>query len=516
MSIKKIRLSVVLISLLYFSLYAVNRPASSNPPGGLSANQVPQFVVIGFDDNAYSGDSLGADSKTVFEGNEGMRWIQSFMKDLKNPTTASPNPANFDGTPARMTFYMTSYYMSGYNGDNPALVRNATRILYNDGHEIGNHTQSHNLSWNNTPPDVSGWSGEMATCNEWLTKPLAPDTLAYWQQAESKDYGVGINASVIVGFRTPFLICDDETFVAMQQNGFTYDCSIEEGYQEDQDGSNFYWPYTLDDGGTDGWAKLIEMSGPDYDPENTIPNKEPLSSQPGFWEVPNHCVIVPPDNECANYGINYSLRGAIQSKMSWFDTQNGKFTGFDWNFWAQAKMNKEESIAVLKYTLDLRLRSNRAPFMWGAHTGNFTKHKDASYPGITNRERQEVVEEFIEYALSIPEVRIVPAKDIVAWCENPVALGDASTNITNNYNSNKSISIQKVTQFGGNLKVQNNGIYKISLVSSNGQIMKSVSTKMKAGENSFSFNNSSSLASGLYLLDIVGKSTRRISKIAIY
>ncbi len=208
---KKIIKSLIIISTFFSSsVFSVNRPASSNPPGGFAPADVPQFVVIGFDDNAYSGDSLGADSKTVFEGDEGMRWIQKFLKDKKNPTTTNSNPATFDGSPARMTFYMTSYYMSGYNGDNPALVRNATRALYDDGHEIANHTQSHNLSWNNTPPDVAGWSGEMATCNDWLTKPLAPDTLAYWQQAESKDYGVGINPSEIVGFRTPFLICDDE------------------------------------------------------------------------------------------------------------------------------------------------------------------------------------------------------------------------------------------------------------------------------------------------------------------
>lgn len=514
---KKTFVNSVTTSILIMAInsFAVNQPASSSPPGELDPADVPQFVVIGFDDNAYSGDSLGADSKTVFEGDEGMRWIQAFMKDMKNPTTANPNPATFDGSPARISFYMTTYYMSGYNGDNPALVRNATRALYDDGHEIANHTQSHNLSWNNNPPDVAGWSGEMAICNDWLTKPLAPDTMAYWKQAESKDYGVGVDPSDIVGFRTPFLICDDETFIAMKQNGFTYDCSIEEGYQEDQDGTNFYWPYTLDNGGTDGWAKLIEMSGPDYDPENTIPDKEPLSPQPGFWEVPNHCVIIPPDNECSNYGLSYSLRDVIKANMKWFDTVNGKFTGFDWNFWAQAKMNKEESVAVLKYNLDLRIRTNRAPFMWGAHTGNFTKHKDSSYPGITNRERQEVVEEFLEYSVSLPEVRVVPAIDIVNWCANPVALG-TSVDITS-VNLKKSImKLANVNSFGGKITVANSGTYSISLISPRGQVLRHIpNISLSKGYNIFRFTENRGLAKGLYFVNVTGDKFKTVKSITI-
>ena len=32
-----------------------NRQASPNPPGGLSATDIPMFVTLGFDDNGYSG-----------------------------------------------------------------------------------------------------------------------------------------------------------------------------------------------------------------------------------------------------------------------------------------------------------------------------------------------------------------------------------------------------------------------------------------------------------------------------
>ncbi len=301
----------------------------------------------------------------------------------------------------------------------------------------------------------------------------------------------------------------------MKQNGFSYDCSIEEGYQDDQDGTNFYWPYTLDNGGTDGWAKLILMSGKDYDPENTIPDKEPLSPQPGFWQVPNHCVIIPPDNECSNYGLSYSLRDAIKTKMKWFDTENGKFTGFDWNFWAQAKMSKDESVAVLKYNLDLRLRNNRAPFMWGAHTGNFTKHKDSSYPGILNRERQEVVEEFVDYALTIPEVRIVPAKDIVAWCENPVALGTATT-ISNVKVKSQHMNITNINSIGGKINIAKSGKYSISLLTPRGQVIKNANNlTLVSGTNVFAFDKKQQVAKGLYFIKVIGDNFKKIQNIVI-
>ena len=44
-----------------------NVPASQSPPCGLSPGQVPQFVSIGFDDNAYSGLEGSA-------GTGGMSW----------------------------------------------------------------------------------------------------------------------------------------------------------------------------------------------------------------------------------------------------------------------------------------------------------------------------------------------------------------------------------------------------------------------------------------------------------
>ncbi|MGM0443672.1 MAG: polysaccharide deacetylase family protein [Fibrobacterota bacterium] len=406
--------------LAILSTQSIALDPSPQPPGGLAPENVPQFVTIGFDDNAYSGDSL-TKANEIVSMHEGMRWAEEFFKDLENPTQAAPNAATYDGTPARVSFYMTTYYASGYNGDNPVLVRKATRRLYEDGHEIGNHTQNHNPAWNNTPPDKSKWLNEMQTCNSWLTKPLGPsnDSIPYWKQASSDEFGSGIPVDSIRSFRTPFLICDNPTFSAMQDMGFTYDCSIEEGHQDYMDGTNYYWPYTLDNGASDVWPILMKYSK-EWDETNSIPDKSELDEYPGLWELPNHVLIVPPDDKCAQYGVEHSLLDKIGSEIEWFNREKAKFVNFDYNLWHQAKLNKNETAAILKYNLDLRYNNNRAPFMMGAHTGNFTSKKAGSPEEA--RLRQEAYEEVIRYALEKPDVRVVPGIDIINWCKDPVPL----------------------------------------------------------------------------------------------
>jgi hypothetical protein len=109
--------------------------------------------------------------------------------------------------------------------------------------------------------------------------------------------------------------------------------------------------------------------------------------------------------------------------VSYFDVVGGKMTGFDFNLWQQAKLNKAETLATLKYTLDLRLQNgNRAPFLFGAHSENYGSKNAALFSQISVRERQEVIEEFLQYARSKPEVRIVPYQSVINWMRNPSAI----------------------------------------------------------------------------------------------
>ena len=83
-------------------------------------------------------------------------------------------------------------------------------------------------------------------------------------------------------------------------------------------------------------------------------------------------------------------------------------------------MNTTEFAATLKYTLDLRLQGNRAPLLFGMHSDYYSSKYEA--PLIPSwRERQQAVEEFIDYALSRPEVRIVSNRQLLDWLRNPVA-----------------------------------------------------------------------------------------------
>ncbi len=84
-------------------------------------------------------------------------------------------------------------------------------------------------------------------------------------------------------------------------------------------------------------------------------------------------------------------------------------------------MTKAEFIAVLKYTLDLRLQGNRAPFTFGGHSDVYTDAYNIC-PNITPQERREAVEEFFQYALTKPEVVVKRVEDIVKWLENPTPL----------------------------------------------------------------------------------------------
>jgi hypothetical protein len=107
--------------------------------------------------------------------------------------------------------------------------------------------------------------------------------------------------------------------------------------------------------------------------------------------------------------------------QSWFDVGSGKITGFDFNLWVSFKMTKAEFLATMKYSLDQRLKGNRAPFLFGAHTDYYSS-KYTAPPNATVAERQAAIEEFIDYAISKPEVRVTSAKQVLDWIRNPEPL----------------------------------------------------------------------------------------------
>jgi len=188
-----------------------------------------------------------------------------------------------------------------------------------------------------------------------------------------------------------------------------YDCSIAEGYQWEQDGTDFLWPYTLDEG-SPGHEVMVDWGSAD-----------PIDDHPGLWEKPVHAVIVPPDEACSQYGVPPGLRDRLQAVQPWFDPDGGKITGFDYNLWVAFEMTAAEAEATLKYTLDLRMAGNRAPMMLGGHTDEYSSLYTAA-PNATTQERQAAVEAFLDHALDHPEVRVVPMAEIIEWMREPEPL----------------------------------------------------------------------------------------------
>ena len=328
-----------------------NVPASQSPPCGLQPEQVPQFVAIGFDDNGQVG---------------GMTWALDMLK-----------------TRGKASFFLTSSYMQAATW----------KSIHIAGHEVGNHTVTHATDRN---IGLSRWLQEMTDSNAYITGQA------------------GIPAEDILGFRTPYLKYDNDTLTAVKQLGFRYDTSIEEGYEENQDGTNYLWPYTLDNR-SPGHTVQVEWG-------DGLVEIEPHA---GLWELPVYAVVVPPDTKCQQYGVESGLRARLKERQSWFDPQSGLITGFDYNLWAGTSvggfaMTKAEFVATLKYTLDQRLAGNRSPFLFGAHTDFYVAGWNQNATGTPSEmDRRAAIEEFLDYAKTKQEVEITSYQRVLEYVRNP-------------------------------------------------------------------------------------------------
>ncbi len=409
--------TIVFLSLLVASCAGTGRlprpenalPAVALPPAGLPPGQVPQFIVFGSDDNGFSGlEGSGAAG--------GLHFLTELFSGRRNPA-GSGNPHTFDGSVPHYSFYVNTYYISpaseksayaGAEMENPLYVRRAWKEAIDNGHEIGAHTHSHP---HGKEFSRRQWRKEIQHCIDILGRPDADD------DAQKKS-GLDIDRGRLAGFRTPYLEYNDGTLKTVQKMGFLYDCSLEEGTQPKQDGSNFLWPYRLDHGS---------------------PGNTPLiGSHPGLWEIPVYVFIVPPDSECGRYGVAPGLRTALRQRQDYFDPAVGKITGMDWNLWCEFAMTQAEFLATLKYTLDLRLNGNRCPLTVGLHSELYSDKQDTKGLNATVAERRAALREFFDYVLRLPEVRIVNNKELLNWLQFPRPLSaNSGTSASQNLMTNK-------------------------------------------------------------------------------
>jgi hypothetical protein len=317
-------------------------PAAA-PPGGLALDNVPLLVAIGFDDNAYE---------------DGMQWILDFMKSKTNPA-GTGNRCTFDGTPARVTFFINSHV--GITTD--ALKAQHARA-YRDGHEAANHTDTHGETLQQNP-DRAVWNKELATCNDYLVS-------------------LGVPRATIVGFRTPFLQQSEATFEAILEQKFRYDSSIEHYYGV----NGFLWPYTLDAGKAPGYTYQTN----------------PQKAYAGLWEMPVHELMLATTGYSAVTGLDYNMW--IAKKMSRQQFVAVMKANLDLRLKGGNAPANRAPLIWGGHT-DLYSRFNT----------------DANAAAASLSDRRAAVEEFIDYALSYhSSVRIVPYAEVLHWMQAPVGL----------------------------------------------------------------------------------------------
>ncbi len=356
--------------------------ASKKHPGSdsISVDKVPMFISFGFDDNGI------ADKK----GKGGTTWIRNYLKEKTNPL-GTGNPATFDGSAMRSAFYMTAKYGNEWVYENFPDVRELWRKLYLDGHEIGNHSTNHVMKVEEETPGnwlATNFNGKAYTKKEWLEKEVAPCQELLTKPYSKKDVtlGIGIAKSDIKGWRTPRLEWNDSIFAVIKDQGFLYDCSME--LEPEGDGTSFWWPHTLDNGS---------------------PVHSEVGKHKGLWEMPAYRFVIPT-----------SLREKAGDSI---------MTGLDYNVWAPKdwgalELTASEFTEILKYSLDQRMKGNRAPLLVGLHSDLYSAEKDSECPATGSaRNRQKAIENFLDYAIkTYPEVRFVTPSQIIDWMRKPTAL----------------------------------------------------------------------------------------------
>jgi hypothetical protein len=319
--------------------------------------------------------------------------------------------------------------------EEPHTVRMYTEIM-SSGNELGCHSLDHMETNSGLPQSMWPNSGEgfdpgVGAEVDLYGKPV-PEQYAAWDvigwdayagckvtkecwkgalqlaEAELTEYlSASVSGGQISGFRAPRLEMNGNGLLALKELGYTYDCSIEEGFEDNMNGSNAPWPYTFDNGSPSHWTRK--------DAGEIIPfTQYPV----GLWEVPVGVFIVPENIREAVWDHGYKIfqnapdAGQWEPLESW--RKHGRISGFDFNMLILWGMTKDHWVATLKHNLDLRIAGNRAPMCLGLHSDYFTPMYDlatllndynrSSYGMVVDsnwktwRDRKDGLLEFVQYA----------------------------------------------------------------------------------------------------------------------
>jgi peptidoglycan/xylan/chitin deacetylase (PgdA/CDA1 family) len=435
--------------------YTDNFPPSRSHPGDISLKQVPVFICLGFDDNGISGLA-----GTPWDG--GMIWIDTLLASRQNPEGIG-NTATFD-----KTHLLAAFYCLGRLGINSAwhmedfpAVRESWKRLYEQGHEMGCHSLTHLMDDQLNMLDASAWS-----VSQWSEEEIAPviDILTRPYDKTDASQGAGIEPSDLWGWRTPFLHWEDNTLAALMDAGLVYDCSIEDGWGDDP--AEYNWPYTLD---------------------NKSPGNAKAGAHEGLWEIP-----------CYPFAVPEELRAKAGGKT--------QIQGLEYTVWYEEALEANDLYSILAYTLDKRLEGNRAPMAIGVHSDVFSNGKDDQFPNASNhRARQQALEQFIDYALTKPEVRFVRPLDLIEWMRNPSGMDGTQIDVINKIEKS-GIAVNVEMRKDGSISVRSDkpGFVTVRMTDLSGRSVFNSDAAVSSRQNCEVIVPASATASGTYLISISG------------
>lgn len=284
---------------------------------------------------------------------------------------------------------------------------------------------------------------------------VAVDPVNEIRKCDSVLQQIGIPKNVVVGFRTPQLAIVPSVFDAVHKRPFLFDCTFEHHNGGSTNGS-FVWPYTMEKG--------IHSSA--YGAIST--------SYPGMWEMPV------------------------------YQFTDGT-TGFDYNAWTGG-LSGSAYCSKLKSNLDHRLSTNRCPMLIGVHSDYYAS-TNTDFDKLVSAKlaaRRQAIADFITYALTKPDVRIVAYVDAINWMRKPVGLGQTKVSAAQNHGVSGEQRISVTNSGLIKISVPFHGIYAVSIYTQSGKrILHAPGKYYTAGD----YTNALPLqicAGGLYVITVRG------------
>jgi hypothetical protein len=210
--------------------------ASTEPPGGLTPAETPMFVVFTADDaiQSYTIDAL-----------------KGFLWQRKNPNGCVPKMTYYNSLTYSNYTLVCSFSLSLRMKFDLIRIALQTTDWFVAGNEIADHTMTH---------------AELPGLDEINGNLIALNALG------------GIPFSSVIGFRAPYLNYSAQTLTYLHQSGFSYDSSATASLPVDMNGTDAFWPYTLDNGLANDCLSFADICGG-------------KPSLPGMWEFPMYAVF---------------------------------------------------------------------------------------------------------------------------------------------------------------------------------------------------------------------------------